>query len=351
MNPRRLLALPPRISAAALGLWPALFPAALLAAELRLDTIYPAPNADYGAIRVAGDAAVATHLIRGSGATNNGRLGIGTMSNLGAPLNGLTWSPFMEVRPSVWITSNNDADPLTFYIGTRGDGPNNPDDFGERTWMFRTSGPMLGERLAISKTGSAQLPLILKDNRVSIGGDLDPAALLELSGGGSGQRLLEISRSDDYGQMLHVAGAAPPNVRVGVGTNGPTQTFVVNGSAGQTSGDADWADLSDVRAKNLLGPWTAGLSEVRRLEVLRFRFKEGNRLGIDAAEERVGLAAQAVRAVLPQAVREDAEGNLLLDSDPIFGAMINAVKEQSSRLRTMEERLRLLESRLEGEKP
>ena len=47
-------------------------------------------------------------------------------------------------------------------------------------------------------------------------------------------------------------------------------------------------------------------------------------------QEHVGLVAQDVQAVIPEAVTENSKGYLLVDNDPIIWSMLNAIKEQQA---------------------
>ncbi len=115
--------------------------------------------------------------------------------------------------------------------------------------------------------------------------------------------------------------------KVGIGTNAPDQRLSVNGNASKVGGGS-WATFSDVRLKNILGTFDAGLTEILKLQPVRYHYNEINPLGINDSDEHVGFNAQEVQKIIPEAVSENTKGYLMLENDPIIWAMLNAIKEQ-----------------------
>ena len=76
-----------------------------------------------------------------------------------------------------------------------------------------------------------------------------------------------------------------------------------------------------------------------RLRPIRYRYRPDNALGIPDEGEHVGLTAQDVRAVIPEAVHERDDGYLMLDQDAIIWAMLNAIRQQEHRIRELEAKL------------
>jgi hypothetical protein len=56
-------------------------------------------------------------------------------------------------------------------------------------------------------------------------------------------------------------------------------------------------------------------------------------MDIHDSEEHVGLVAQEVQKVIPEAVTENRRGYLLVNNDPIIWAVLNAIKEQQQQIR------------------
>jgi hypothetical protein len=95
------------------------------------------------------------------------------------------------------------------------------------------------------------------------------------------------------------------NGQLMLGAGTPTDTISVNGTASKTGGGA-WATFSDARLKDVQGEYHRGLDEVLRLRPIRYRYKADNALGADAGVEHVGLIAQELQKILPEAVKSKA---------------------------------------------
>ena len=127
--------------------------------------------------------------------------------------------------------------------------------------------------------------------------------------------------------------------RIGIGTASPDNTLSVNGSADKTGGGS-WGTFSDRRLKDLKGTYTSGLSQVLRISPVRYRYKDQNAMDIHDREEHIGLVAQEIQKVIPEAVTENGKGYLLVNNDPIIWAMLNAIKEQQQQIRKQRAQVR-----------
>lgn len=116
------------------------------------------------------------------------------------------------------------------------------------------------------------------------------------------------------------------NGNVGVGTKTPLYTLHVNGSAGKPGGGS-WSSASDERLKDVNGDFTRGLKAIEELQPVRYRYKKNNPVGLPSENEYVGLIAQQVETVIPEAVEEGQDGYLSVNNDPIIWTMLNAIKE------------------------
>ncbi|MGD8500511.1 MAG: tail fiber domain-containing protein, partial [Phycisphaerales bacterium] len=131
---------------------------------------------------------------------------------------------------------------------------------------------------------------------------------------------------------------------VGIGTTDPgTYRLAVKGSAAKSVGGSSWATFSDARLKDIRGDYEAGLSEVCQLAPVRYSYKPDNDQDLPADGESVGVVAQQVQEVLPEAVEGNADGCLMVNNDPIIWAMVNAVKELKAENDTLKQRLEALE--------
>jgi Chaperone of endosialidase len=121
------------------------------------------------------------------------------------------------------------------------------------------------------------------------------------------------------------------NNRVGIGTTAPDQKLSVNGDASKVGGGS-WQTFSDERLKNISGRYNTGLNAVLRLQPLRYEYRANNAVGITPNGEHIGLGAQAVQKIIPEAVTANAAGYLMVNNDPIIWAMLNAIKEQQQQI-------------------
>ena len=119
---------------------------------------------------------------------------------------------------------------------------------------------------------------------------------------------------------------------VGIGTTAPDQKLSVQGDADKSSGGTSWGVFSDERLKDIKGGYSRGLSAVMGLRPVRFSYKKDNALALQSQEEIIGFSAQALQKVVPEAVTKSASGYLVVHSDPILWAMLNAIQEQQKEI-------------------
>ncbi|MCS7154160.1 MAG: tail fiber domain-containing protein, partial [Bacteroidia bacterium] len=125
--------------------------------------------------------------------------------------------------------------------------------------------------------------------------------------------------------------------------------FVSNGEAYKPGG-GNWASISDIRTKSAITPYTKGLSELRQLNPVRYRYSEKY---FPAFKDRwyTGLIAQEVQRVVPEMVHpyllqipgDKLEEVLAVNPSDLTYMLINAVKELDSRTKQLEEKVAALE--------
>ena len=81
---------------------------------------------------------------------------------------------------------------------------------------------------------------------------------------------------------------------------------------------------SDERLKNIKEEYTKGLNEVLQIEPVVFKYKGQNK-------KNIGVIAQDVQKIFPEAVVKMPDGFLGVNTDPIFFGMLNALKEINSK--------------------
>ena len=106
-------------------------------------------------------------------------------------------------------------------------------------------------------------------------------------------------------------------------------TLRVTGNAYKPGGGS-WAATSDARLKDVRGDYDRGLSDVVALKPVRFNYKVDNPRHEPSDKEFVGLIAQDVKQVFPEAVTLGDDGYFSLETTPINFAVINAIKELKS---------------------
>ena len=93
--------------------------------------------------------------------------------------------------------------------------------------------------------------------------------------------------------------------------------------------------VSDRRLKNVGEKFTGGLEELKKLDLYHYTFKKDEK-----KTPQVGVMAQDLRKVFPNAVWEGEDGYLKIRWDEMFYAVINAVKELDSKISTAFEQIK-----------
>ncbi len=116
-----------------------------------------------------------------------------------------------------------------------------------------------------------------------------------------------------------------------------------------------YGTTSDRRLKNVGVEVTSGLDKIKQLKVFNYTFKN------DAAKTpRVGVMAQDLQKVFPNAVTKGKDGYLLIRQEDMFYAMVNSIKEldkkisdlftteskKDKKIKELEKRIELLEKKL-----
>jgi hypothetical protein len=100
-------------------------------------------------------------------------------------------------------------------------------------------------------------------------------------------------------------------------------------------GASSWSAISDERMKNIVAPITNGVEAINAIKAIRYRFKDEP----DTAPVRIGLSAQSVQTLIPEAVAEvDNQGpgvrthekTLVLAMTDIIPHLVAAIQELSA---------------------
>ena len=129
-------------------------------------------------------------------------------------------------------------------------------------------------------------------------------------------------------------------------------TWIFGDSAGacrQGNNATTWTQTSDERIKKNIVDSPNGLAKIDALQVRNFNYRTEEEItvegltGCDATGLQVGVIAQEIEAVLPEAVTESDSGQKQVQTDPIFWSMVKAIQELSTQNAALEARLTALE--------
>ena len=179
-----------------------------------------------------------------------------------------------------------------------------------------------GSNLYLHYTGSAEVPINQSSHRV-------PLTAGTVAG---------TSYNVQYNLEDNLAGAADfiySGSKVGINNtvNDLTYNLEVSGSI---RASAAVLSNSDERLKENIYPIDNALSRVGQIEGVYFDWKKGG-------ERQVGVIAQHVEKVLPEVVSEDKNSYLSVDYSKIVPLLIEAINEQNSIIKDLEDRLSKLE--------
>jgi hypothetical protein len=286
-----------------------------------------ANNAFGGSNSFAGAVGIGTSsggsLLTINGSTDWGQAEIVGPSSLEASM-GFRPSNIIKGAPGDWLIGTNTSDSGSGGFAIQDGNTAYLDISSSGNVGIETSGPGPGVHmsggLAINGTGSTVLTTQYKGIN-SFALNPDPT-----SGGNSGWTLWDFASGGWTAGITQIQGA------VGIGTYTPDTTLSVNGGADKPGGGS-WGTFSDRRLKTLDGAFGSGLSKILKINPVRYRYKADNALGLHDSEEHIGVVAQDVQKVIPEAVTENSKGYLMVNNDPIIWSMLNAIKEQQGEFR------------------
>ena len=101
---------------------------------------------------------------------------------------------------------------------------------------------------------------------------------------------------------------------------------------------------SDRRLKNVGERFTSGLEKIKKLEVYNYTFKKD-----ETKTPHVGVIAQDLRKVFPDAVTKGEDGYLRIRFEDMFYALVNAVKELDEKITNAFDNIANLNKRLDDQ--
>ncbi len=139
---------------------------------------------------------------------------------------------------------------------------------------------------------------------------------------------------------------------VGIGITFPgTFKLYVNGSLKVNSATTEkitntaWTIPSDARLKNVVSDYNYGLSQILKINPVWYSYKADNALHINDPGKHVGVLAQEIQKVIPEAVTEGPDGYLRFTSDAVMWTMVNSIKELKAENDSLKSRIENLEKR------
>jgi hypothetical protein len=133
--------------------------------------------------------------------------------------------------------------------------------------------------------------------------------------------------------------------KVGIGTSAPNGLFELGSDQGRKPSTSTWTITSDARVKNIEGQYLKGLHEIVELNPIVYHYKNTRNKTFSSdvlAQENVGLTAQEVQKVFPEAVGVDPDGTLNLNMHSILIAQINSIKELNEKVEQQQVQIELL---------
>lgn len=174
---------------------------------------------------------------------------------------------------------------------------------------------------------------------------------LKYDGGTNQFQVLGKSGTNIYGPHLVVArntNAAGLSL-VGIGRTPAAYALEVEGNASKTTA-GDWLASSDARIKTDVRTIDGALDVLAKLRPVKFRYTAEHRAKHPSIEDRdyCNYIAQEYREVFPDAVKEDGEGLLLLDTYDTQPYLVRAVQELGSLVEQLRQENADLKRRLDA---
>jgi len=188
----------------------------------------------------------------------------------------------------------------------------------------------------------------------------------------TGKLTVSCNEADDFAAFLNNSNSAGFGLRVAGGTNsgdniiqleddGGTTNFAVNADGGASLVGSLSQNTSDKRLKENIEPITNALEKVNKIQGSEFDWLEKTPIGDlkmpHAGKHDVGLIAQQVKEILPEAVSlapidwDNAEGTqsktgenyLTVDYTKIVPLLVESIKELSQKVELQQKRIKELE--------
>ncbi len=157
-------------------------------------------------------------------------------------------------------------------------------------------------------------------------GTTTPSAALEINGLGPTFRI-RYNSSASYWDLSHL-----PSDGSFVYRYNPGSGVSIVAKVGP---DGTWYALSDSNLKENISPLANPIEEIKAINGIKFNWKDQNLV----AGQRIGVIADEVEKVLPEAVSMNEDGNKMISYGSLISLLIEAVKEQQKTIETLQQEL------------
>jgi hypothetical protein len=166
----------------------------------------------------------------------------------------------------------------------------------------------------------------------------------------SGNLLVNTTVTPTYGLFTGTTKNGSPDIRWEWGpsiVNGVYYVIPAGGGSGVylTSGNTSWSSNSDLRLKNVTGTYENALNDIVQIEPIKFTWKADS-----SNKPQVGLSAQSVQKVIPEAVDTEAlsivgdneEKYLSVRYTEVIPLLVASIKELKAIIDTQQEQINSL---------
>ena len=187
-----------------------------------------------------------------------------------------------------------------------------------------------GQTLTLYYPSSSQVPVN--------SGSVEVSLIKGLQNAGVNKRLTVFSGSSAVSSSQGLILDTNNNLGIGVNESSDlplSYKLMVSGSI-KASGTV--VQGSDSRLKEDIYPIDNALSRIENIDGVYFTYK-------DSGEKSIGVIAQDIQKILPEVVSEDNKGYLGVNYSGIVPVLIEAVREQNSIIKDLEDRISDLENK------
>ncbi|HMY69849.1 MAG TPA: tail fiber domain-containing protein [Leptospiraceae bacterium] len=119
-------------------------------------------------------------------------------------------------------------------------------------------------------------------------------------------------------------------VLIGTSTLDGANLFTVNSANVSKTGGGSWNSISDIRLKHSVQEYSGGLNLIEKIHPILFHYKDDKSISMKDEGQHIGISAQEIQKIIPEAVMQGRGGYLQFKQDYVFWTMLNAVKELKS---------------------